>query len=87
MNDDIQSEIDSLRPNLNFAEATALDALICKGDWRSDENQKGLDACIDRAKSLRYGKVAAWIMMERAMLSGFRPLAQDEDAARSGGAE
>jgi hypothetical protein len=73
MTDEVYTEIEAIRPQLQFSEATALDALIYKGQWWSDENSKGLDACIERAKSLGYGRAAAWIMMERAMLGGIRP--------------
>lgn len=77
MTDETHSEIEALRPYLQFPEETALDALIHKGQWWSDENQKGLDACIERAKSLGFGRAAAWIIAERGMRSGIRRAKQD----------
>ena len=69
MRDEVYEELNAIRPHLDFSESTALDSLIYKGQWWSDENQKGLDDCIEKANGLGYGRIAAWIMTERAMLS------------------
>jgi hypothetical protein len=68
--DETYEELESLRPHLSFPEATALDLLRYKGMWWTEENQRGLDACIEQAKRFGYGRAAAWIVMERAMLGG-----------------